>query len=206
MNPRTLFLLPAILITTACLLASCGNKKEKEGQKNEATEQTKDGERRPPEFVYDDLGNIIQRKDFTYDTDGNVRSKNQYDYKFDDRNNRIEEISQSWDFTGKRIVYTIARFKYDKFNLKSESIFTSYDPDGREIMWVKNVYEYSEYGYEIKDTQYNKEGIPLSMVTRKRDEKGRILEETSTLYNSDGSVKQANGAQYDLNGRILKSW
>jgi len=206
MNPRAFCLISAIFILSAFMLTSCGNKKEKDGKNNEPTAQTKTGERRPPEFVYDDLGNIIQRKDFTYDMDGNVRSKNQYDYKFDDRNNRIEEISQSWDFTGKRIVYTIARFKYDKFNLKSESVFESYDSDGREILWVKNLYEYSEQGYEVKDTQFNKDGIPLSMVTRKRDEKGRILEETSTLYNPDGSVKQANGAQYDLNGRVLKSW
>ncbi len=106
MNPRTLYLVPAILIATACLLASCGNKKEKEGQKNEATEQAKAGERRPPEFVYDDLGNIIQRKDFTYDTDGNVRSKNQYDYKFDDRNNRIQKKFHSRGTSRENVLFT----------------------------------------------------------------------------------------------------
>lgn len=195
-----------VILMAGLLLAgySCKHS-NKQDAKNETT-AVSPSERKPPEFKYDDNGNIIQRKDFTYDMDGVVKSKNQYDYKYDDRGNRIEEITQSWDLTGKRIIYTIARFKYNEFNLKSEATFVSYDPDGRELVNVRNVYTYDKNGYEIKDEQFDKEGRRLSVVTRKRDDKGRILEETATLYNPDGSILKSNGAQYDINGRILKTW
>mgnify|MGYP007111971566 FL=1 len=104
------------------------------------------------------------------------------------------------------MVYTIARFHFNDLNLKIEAIFQSFDPEGREILWVKNVYDYDDNGYEIRDQQFDKQGRPLSLVTRKRDEKGRILEETTTIYNPDGSIKEHKGAQYDINGRILKTW
>ncbi|NLH51866.1 MAG: hypothetical protein GX459_03345 [Bacteroidales bacterium] len=201
---RNFFSVLVVLSSLIITFSACKNR-QGENASNETT-VTSPGERKPPEFKYDDRGNIIQRKDFTYDMQGVVKSKNQYDYKYDDRGNRIEEITQSWDLTGKRIIYTIARFKYNEFNLKAESSFVSYDPDGHEVVNVRNVYTYDKNGYEIKDEQFDKDGKRLTTVTRKRDEKGRILEETATSYNPDGTIKETKGAQYDINGRILKTW
>ncbi|HQN97941.1 MAG TPA: hypothetical protein PKU86_00680, partial [Bacteroidales bacterium] len=139
----------SLSLISICFTACKQNPKETSTNNTESTNQ-----RKPPEFEYDDLGRIVQRKDFSYNRDGSIRFKNQYDYKYDERGNRIEEITQSWDLSGKRVVYTIARFSFNDLNLKTEATFQSFDPEGREILWVKNVYDYDNNGYEIRDQQF----------------------------------------------------
>ena len=72
-------------------------------------------EMKKPVLKYDDRGNIIERKDVMFTPNKRIGNRNFYTYKFDEKNNRIQEVSMTYDTTNRRIMKTVCDFTYNEY-------------------------------------------------------------------------------------------
>jgi len=174
-----------------------------------------DGSEMSTTYNYDDSQRLVSRIE-TDEEEGTCQKKT---YRYEGKNlvgvkevdtdgNIVEEISHSYDETGRRIA-TATETGEDEGEIKTEYdeqnrpvIQRSYDPEGRLI--ARTTWEYDEN--VVRETVENIQGITITETgyddadreaTRKRMTKeGQILEQLSFAYHPDGRPDRTSGMQY----------
>ncbi len=137
-------------------------------------------------YLYDDLGNLIERRQ--QDEDGEVESLEQYEYEgellkketvYGSEQEFISEAIHTYD-DKKNLIETKSRGKEDHED-------------------VRMVYEYDEKGNRDCAERYNKEGQIMARTTFTFDDKGNVIE----LFEEDTTTSKTTKMQYDDHDNVL---
>ncbi len=204
MNRLNSNVLVVILVCIFSLsLVQCNNSKEKDKSDKSNKELTNDikTEKKEPELVYDDRGNIIERHSNSYKKkDGSLRSIEDYYYTFDDNNNLIEETKISHNPEGEMLYKNVNHYIYNELNQKIEQNFFTYNKEDVLQRQARITFEYNERGQLVKEDSYFLDGAIKSTIIRDPNEEGALQSEEYLHFNPDGSKKDHKKYYYNQYG------
>ncbi len=154
--------------------------------------------------TYDDMGNLVERRDKMFDKFGNIRKKNRYTYKYDDAGRRIEQWYYATTAADEPIMSNVNYIEYNDRGQKIQNIFISYDANGNEVNWAKNLYKYNKNGRVTEDLTVNKEGIPRAK-TIYNYEKNMLVSENFVTYDEKGNPTSKKTLKYNEFGKVIET-